>query len=153
MRDSRFGIRVTRLSLAGLGVAVGLALQPAHAGERRKDAAIDARALAVHHVVFVAPARSFGKMESASGTAKGESVRAEGAGRRTDVGGQRTEALTFPSVTWERGKTEGGTGKGPSTAPRERKSLTFFRLDPKFGDVSVQPVVGGVNGAQVSMGF
>jgi hypothetical protein len=35
----------------------------------------------------------------------------------------------------------------------ERKSLTFFRLDPKFGDVSVQPVVGGVNGAQVSVGF
>ena len=42
---------------------------------------------------------------------------------------------------------------GPSTAPSERKTLTFFRLNPKLGDVSVQPVVGGVNGAQLSVGF
>lgn len=42
---------------------------------------------------------------------------------------------------------------GPSTTPSERKTLTFFRLNPKLGDVSVQPVVGGVNGAQLSVGF
>jgi hypothetical protein len=42
--------------------------------------------------------------------------------------------------------------KGP-IPPRERKSVTFFRLDSKYGDVSVQPVVGGVNGAQLSVGF
>jgi hypothetical protein len=43
--------------------------------------------------------------------------------------------------------------KGPATPPAERKSITFFRLNPKLGDVSVQPVVGGVNGAQLSVGF
>ena len=42
---------------------------------------------------------------------------------------------------------------GPATAPAERKTLTFFRLNSKFGAVSVQPVVGGVNGAQLSLGF
>lgn len=42
---------------------------------------------------------------------------------------------------------------GPATTPTERKPITFFRLDPKFGDVSLRPVVGGVNGAQVSLGF
>jgi hypothetical protein len=42
---------------------------------------------------------------------------------------------------------------GPATIPSERKTLTFFRLNGKFGDVSVQPVVGGVNGAQLSLGF
>jgi hypothetical protein len=35
----------------------------------------------------------------------------------------------------------------------QHKTITFFRLNPKLGDVSVQPVVGGVNGAQLSIGF
>jgi hypothetical protein len=43
--------------------------------------------------------------------------------------------------------------EGPTTDPAERKAVTFFRLNPKFGDVSVQPVVGGVNGAQLAVGF
>ena len=43
---------------------------------------------------------------------------------------------------------------GPATDPSERKVVTFFRLNPKFGDVSVQPVIGGgVNGAQLAVGF
>jgi hypothetical protein len=43
---------------------------------------------------------------------------------------------------------------GPATAPSERKAVTFFRLNPKFGDVSVQPMFGGgVNGAQLAVGF
>jgi hypothetical protein len=43
---------------------------------------------------------------------------------------------------------------GPTTVPSERKTVTFFRLNPKFGDVSVQPVFGGgVNGAQLAVGF
>jgi hypothetical protein len=41
---------------------------------------------------------------------------------------------------------------GQSARP-QHKTLTFFRLNPKLGDVSVQPVVGGVNGAQLSIGF
>jgi hypothetical protein len=42
---------------------------------------------------------------------------------------------------------------GPTTAPRERNSVTFFRFDSKLGNISVQPVIGGVNGAQLSVGF
>jgi hypothetical protein len=41
---------------------------------------------------------------------------------------------------------------GP-TPPNERKKIILFRFDPKFGDVSVQPVVGQVNGAQLSVGW
>ena len=62
--------------------------------------------------------------------------RSEDRGLRIENGGRRQLAET-----------------GPATSPRERKSITFFRLDPKFGDVAVQPVVGGVNGAQLSVGF
>ena len=53
------------------------------------------------------------------------------------------------------GNAAAGAAKetGPTTAPSQRKAVTFFRLDPKFGDVSVQPVVGGVNGAQLAVGF
>lgn len=44
-------------------------------------------------------------------------------------------------------------GERRSVPRQERKGITFFRLAPKFGDVSVQPVIGGVNGAQISVGF
>ena len=39
------------------------------------------------------------------------------------------------------------------TPPRERKSLTFFRFDSKVGNISVQPVIGALKGAQLSLGF
>jgi hypothetical protein len=39
------------------------------------------------------------------------------------------------------------------TPPRLRKSLTFFRFQSKAGEVSVQPLVGGLKGAQFSLGF
>lgn len=37
--------------------------------------------------------------------------------------------------------------------PDEHKTLTLFRFDSKFGEISVQPVVGSVKGAQLSIGF
>jgi hypothetical protein len=41
----------------------------------------------------------------------------------------------------------------PASRP-ERKTITLFRFTTsKLGEVSVQPVVGGVNGAQLSVGF
>ena len=58
-----------------------------------------------------------------------------------------------PPSSHNRGTTARQGENGPATPPRERKSITFFRLDPKLGDVSVQPVIGGVNGAQLSVGF
>ncbi len=35
----------------------------------------------------------------------------------------------------------------------ERKPLTLFRFDSRFGEVAVRPVIGKVNGAQLSLGF
>ena len=47
----------------------------------------------------------------------------------------------------ERGESE------PASRP-QHKTITFFRFTTsKLGEVSVQPVVGGVNGAQLSIGF
>lgn len=39
------------------------------------------------------------------------------------------------------------------TPAKERKKIILFQFDRKFGDISVQPVVGRVNGAQLSVGF
>jgi hypothetical protein len=138
------GIRV-----AGLGIAVGLALEPAHAGDR-KSAARHAETIN-RSVVFAVQARSLRAdvpqtMRSGVTSQRGEfsfspvsplETRARSqvhpATRRADSGNEERE-------------------KGP-TSPRERRNVTFFRLDPKFGDISVQPVVGGVNGAQLSVGY
>jgi hypothetical protein len=136
MRNSGFVIRV-----AGLGLAAGIALQSANAGER-KPAAVRHMGVAIHKVVFVAPARS---AEDPHG---GSSLKAPGRGElsfspvsplKSEVGNQRPEV--------------GSKKPGPTTAPSERRTLKFFQLAPKFGDVSVQPVIGGVNGAQLSVGF
>lgn len=54
----------------------------------------------------------------------------------------------------DRASTSGDEQKaGQPTPPSERKSITFFRFGSAVGGVSVQPVVGGVNGAQLSVGF
>ena len=39
------------------------------------------------------------------------------------------------------------------TSAKERKKIILFQFDRKFGDISVQPVVGQVNGAQLAVGF
>lgn len=39
------------------------------------------------------------------------------------------------------------------TPPTERKTPTLFRVDPKFGDIAVEPVIGAAKGLQLSVGF
>ena len=131
-----------------------LVVQPAQAGER-ETAAAQAHHLgaSIHRVAMV--------------------NRGEDRGLRIENGAQRqrsevrvgnpvhgefsflpvTPLRTDPPSPRDRGTTARQGEQGPATPPRERKSITFFRLDPKFGDVAVQPVVGGVNGAQLSVGF
>ena len=130
MRGLRFGIRV-----AGLGVAVGLALQTAQAGERKSAAARHA----------------------------GSSLRADvpqtlrsGASRlRQDYGAPGFSFFPVGPLKSEVRdlRSEVGDARREPTPPHERKNITLFRLDPKFGDISVQPVVGGAKGAQISVGF
>ena len=144
----------TFLQWSVFGVAATLVLQPAQAGDRER-AAVQVHHLgaSIHRVAVV--------------------NRGENGGLRIENGAQRQSSevrvgnpvhgeFSFLPVTplgtnapspRDRGTTTRQGETGPSTSPRERKTITFFRLDPKFGDVAVQPVVGGVNGAQLSVGF
>jgi hypothetical protein len=120
---------------------VGLALQPAHARDR-KASARPAETF-TRGVVFAARARS-----SVSADVP-QMMRSGVTSRRSEFSFSPVSPLesgTHPKVQ------PGNEEKGP-TSPRERRNVTFFRLDPKFGDISVQPVVGGVNGAQFSVGY
>jgi hypothetical protein len=133
---------------AAVGLVLGLALPPAWAGER-KLAAVNSRGVALRKVVFVAPARSAGENFAGGGNWKGQ-------GRRelsfSAVSPLRSEAGN-PATAGKQRSEVGSAKPGPTTAPSERKTMKLFQLDPRLGDVSVQPVVGGVNGAQLSVGF
>jgi hypothetical protein len=128
----------------GLGVAMALALQSAQAGGRKAAGGREQRAT-TQHMSF--PARA--------GAAADNHVRV---GKFASSG----EVAFFPVKPLEvklvranykaSGSDDGQSAQRPASRP-ERKSVTFFRLNPKFGDVSVQPVFGGVNGAQISVGF
>lgn len=70
-------------------------------------------------------------------------------------GGPEVATLTFAKTTAPP-STRGQTAKEPAgnEGPGKRKTITLFRFsNSKVGEVSVQPVVGRVNGAQLSIGF
>jgi hypothetical protein len=123
-------------------MAVGLALQPAHGGDRK---AVSARHAETFNpsVIFAVRARSLSADVPQT--------------MRSGITSQRGE-FSFSPVTPLESRTRpqvqsGNEEKEKAPTSRERRNVTFFRLDPKFGDISVQPVVGGVNGAQLSMGY
>jgi hypothetical protein len=127
----------------GLSMAAAtLALQPAHAGERKAVGSRHAEASSARHLIVVtAPLQSAGENHAGGMRAM------QG---RSDLSGAPVRPL---ETRLSPGVAGGGLGEKAATPRRERKGITFFRLNPKFGDVSVQPVIGGVNGAQVSVGF
>jgi hypothetical protein len=133
------------ISWVELGVAAGLALQPAHAGDRKAAVARHAES-STHSLIFAAQARSSGDNRA------GTSMKVQGRGDLPFVAVSPFESRLPRAGAKASTSDDKQKEKGPTT-PRERKSITFFRLDPKFGDISVQPVVGGVNGAQLSVGF
>jgi hypothetical protein len=154
MRDSRFVIRVM-----GLGAAAAFALHPARAGERKPAHHLEPSS---HRVALVAPARS--NLHADLSKAMPKDVRDNFVGVRSvaNPNATRAEFHFVPVTPLRAGAADGSrsdqgdpvpTQKGPITLPAERKNITLFRLDPKLGDVSVQPVVGGVNGAQLLVGF
>ena len=165
MRDSGVVIRVM-----GLGAVAAFALQPAQAGER-KPAAVQAHHLgaSVHKVALVAPARSSlradfpktvrdvtSQRDNFGGTLLRKEHLESGREPAGVPGGANRNALTrgeFSFVPVTPLGMEARDQRSDPHSPQERKSITFFRLNPKLGDVSVQPVVGGVNGAQLSVGF
>jgi hypothetical protein len=130
--------------VAGIGLAVGLALQPAHGGDRKQAAARQSETV-TRGVVVANSARSNLRADIP------QTMRSGVTSRR----GEFSFSPVSPLESTARSPAQPGheeKEKSP-TSPRERRSVTFFRLDPKFGDISLQPVVGGVNGAQLSVGY
>ncbi|HEX4666696.1 MAG TPA: hypothetical protein VH207_08845 [Chthoniobacterales bacterium] len=116
----------------GLLVAIGLACQPAQAGDRRSatrgnDALDDIFILSERR--GVAPKYEAVGAWTAKSFAAGSSVSAR-----------------------RRSSRESGTPTADSPA-REHRRLTLFHINSKFGDIAVEPVIGHVNGAQFSIGF
>ena|SRR5947209_1147843 len=133
------------LTWAGLFVAAGLACQAARGSDRKSD--LFHQGATPHHITLAAQARSSGDNNIA---VRGLKVQGRSDLPFLSVSPFESRLARLdnrPSAVETRQKE-----KGPTT-PAERKSVTLFRLDPKFGDVSVQPVVGGVNGAQIAVGF
>jgi hypothetical protein len=128
-------------------MAAAVGLQPAQAGDRKSALDRLAEGVSLHKVGFVSPAKSSGDDHAVRNSMKVQ---------------ERGDLPFFPVTPFEArvphaGDKVSGTDqqreKGPTTTPRERRGITFFRFDSKVGAISVQPVVGGVNGAQLSLGF
>ena len=122
-------------SCGWLVAAAVFALQPAQAGDRKAGSGGNSGASAPK-AIFAAQ----------SGPSRGSSA----------ITGkvQRPGELSVLPVRVLMASTSDNDQAERRSIPRQqRKGITFFRLAPKFGDVSVQPVIGGVNGAQISVGF
>ena len=116
----------------GLIVAIGLACRPAHAGDRKSPGRVPDEA----KEMFVAR------------EAHAVSLRYETPGA----------TMVRPFEARSSTSTDHGSSKdnkrGNATAPAsEHKRLTLFHINSRFGDIAVQPVMGQVNGAQLSLGF
>lgn len=127
----------------GLGVTLGIALQPAQAGERR-NAIIQRVALSARSSNFGGQMRSLGNNQVAA------PMKIQGRGELAFVQVRPFESRSLAPAEKTSRPREEQKGSGPATAPRERRAITLLRLNP---NISVEPVVGGVNGAQVSVGF
>ena len=131
------------LTTCGVLVAAVFALHSVQAGERKAGAGNSGASL--HKAVFGAQ----------SGSAGGNSAtisKMQRPGEFSVLPVRVLETRSF-SVSSKASTSDNDQSERRSTPRQERKGITFFRLDPKFGDVSVQPVIGGVNGAQISVGF
>ena len=71
-------------------------------------------------------------------------------------GGMAALPVTNSDSKFSRSRSEHTTRKEKDSVPtpaKERKKMILFRFNPKFGDISVQPVLGEIKGAQVCVGF
>ncbi len=127
------------IGMAAFGVAVGLAFQSAQAGERKSVRTGSERR----------DARSGIEQAARPGQAVAASTKIQARGE-----------LAFFQVTAFESRSAGVSEKtsrqreeqkpsGPTT-PSERRTITLMRFNP---NISVQPLIGGVNGAQLSVGF
>jgi hypothetical protein len=127
----------------GLGVAVGIGLQPAQAGER-KSATIQHAAGSAHSHAFG------GQMRSSSNNHMAAPMKMQQRGELAFVQVTPFELRSAGVGEKTSRPREEQKASGPTTAPRERRAITLLRFNP---NISVQPIIGGVNGAQLSVGF
>lgn len=128
-------MRVNLIGSCGLVLAVSMSasLPLAQAGDRRDSARIGAR-----------PDPRFSDFVTNSPSSSA---------RR---GGIAALSVTNSDSKFSRSRSEHTTIKEKDSVPtpaKERKKITLFRFNPKFGDISVQPVLGEIKGAQVCVGF
>jgi hypothetical protein len=121
-----------RVGVCGLLVAIGLACQPAQAGDR-KSARRDHEA----SEDIIVPSKTHAV-----------SLKYELTGAST---AKTFEAGSSASVG-RRSSRDRGTPTADAPA-REHRRLTLFHINSKIGDIAVEPVIGHVNGAQFSIGF
>ena len=137
--EARF-IRWIGVSIA----AAALLAQPAAAGDRKgsTQASHESRASAMMNQPIVAPTML---------------PRTDRTGRHSDVDDPFSFGLIGNGVTKVARPDHGGANaeqkETEPTPPHARKSLTFFHISSKAGDIAVQPVVGAVKGAQFSLRF
>jgi hypothetical protein len=128
------------------GVAVAMAFQPALAGER-KEATI--------HRAAAAPSSSArhsdfgGSMRSSGNNHASTAMKVPGRGELPFFQVTPFESRAVGAGEKASRQREEQKASGPTT-PHERKTVTLLRFNP---NVAVQPIFGGVNGAQLSVGF
>src|ERR1041385_4511243 len=114
----------------GLLVAIGIAFQPADAGDRKSAA----RLQEVQDEILVVR------------KSQGPSLQNEMLGAST------TRPLeTRLSAFADHRSIKDSKRENAAASASEHKPVTLFHFNSKLGDVSVQPVIGHVNGAQFSL--
>jgi hypothetical protein len=122
------------VGLCVVAIALGIACQPAYAGGRKSSAA----------------ARDDGGLDETFTSHQAHSLTV-----RHDAFGSaavRPFDVSYSSVTEKRftNAKENDNSKAPTG---DRKMLTLFHFNSRFGDVAVQPVFNGMKGLQLSVGF
>lgn len=131
------------ISSLGFAVAAALLAQPSYAGDRKSSANRDGGAVSAMSHAVMAPAMPTRGSSDARGRGADDPL---AFALLNNAAPKSARAVGHDATATEQKKDE-------PTTPRERKSLTFFHFDSKLGNVSVQPVVGAVKGAQFSLGF
>jgi hypothetical protein len=142
---------MARRLVCWLGVALGVLFLPlqTEAGERRSE---------VSNHKFAAANPSFGGSQIGNARRSVAEVNAEGRAAQSTNHRAEVATLTFAKTTaTPTTASREQTAKEPEhkEEPGKRQTITFFRFsNSRLGEVSVQPVIGGgVNGAQLSIGF
>ncbi|MGH8094190.1 MAG: hypothetical protein ACREIF_12080 [Chthoniobacterales bacterium] len=113
-------------------IAIGLACQPVHAGDRKSERRGHE---ASEEIVQPRKVQTIILRYEKTGAAEAKPFQAGYLASSARRAGGANEA-----------RHEAG-------AANEHKPLTLFHINSKFGDIAVEPVMGKVNGAQFSLGF